>query len=332
MKSSHLLTILLSSLFVFSQPLTAAVPEPQMQEEQLINFQYKVIVPAVKKGEGPVHVFLPLAQNDGHQTILKRSISSPLEGTIKKEEVYGNLFWHASVEHTENKEVAITVDYRIKRKLFDGFHPTGGVPLENQEDLQLFLQANRRVPVSGKLISSILADIPQTDSKPTSRAKAIYDYVVDNMEYKKVGTGWGNGDTHWACSKKYGNCTDFHALFISLARAQQIPSRFEIGFPIPQETAEGYIKGYHCWVTYYDKKFGWVPIDASEAKKHPEKRKMFFGTHPADRIQFTRGRDLELGQGHSSGPLNYFIYPHVEIDQKASPKVKTDFRYKILSS
>ena len=37
--------------------------------------------------------------------------------------------------------------------------------------------------------------------------QAIYDWVVDNVEYKKVGSGWGNGDTFWACSERYGNCT-----------------------------------------------------------------------------------------------------------------------------
>jgi len=72
---------------------------------------------------------------------------------------------------------------------------------------------------------------------------------------------------------------------------------------------------------------GWFPIDASEAWKHKERRDLYFGTQPADRIQFTIGRDLELGDGHTTGPLNYFIYPHVEVAGKRLDDVKRSFRF-----
>jgi hypothetical protein len=75
-----------------------------------------------------------------------------------------------------------------------------------------------------------------------------------------------------------------------------------------------------------------VPIDPSEAFKHPEKRALFYGTHPADRIHFTTGRDLELGEAHRSAPLNYFVYPHVEVDGELwKGQVARRFRYRELS-
>ena len=152
--------------------------------------------------------------------------------------------------------------------------------------------------------------------------------MVDNVEYKKVGSGWGNGDTFWACNERYGNCTDFHALFISLARSEGIPARFEIGFPVPADRDQGKIGGYHCWVQLYLPETGWFPIDASEAFKQPEKRELFYGTHPADRIHFTTGRDLRLGDAHRDGALNYFVYPYLEADgRKRDVAVETRFRY-----
>ena len=148
------------------------------------------------------------------------------------------------------------------------------------------------------------------------------------MEYKKTGTGWGNGDTFWACNERYGNCTDFHSLFISLARTEGIPARFEMGFPVPTDRESGEISGYHCWVEFWLPEEGWVPIDASEAFKHPEKRELFYGMHPADRLHFSTGRDLRLGKNHRGRPLNYFIYPYVEVDGKRSRlKVETRLRY-----
>ena len=65
------------------------------------------------------------------------------------------------------------------------------------------------------------------------QARAIYDYVLANMKYDKTGTGWGRGDTLWACDSKRGNCTDFHSLFMSMARSQGIPARFDIWLPYP---------------------------------------------------------------------------------------------------
>jgi transglutaminase-like putative cysteine protease len=50
------------------------------------------------------------------------------------------------------------------------------------------------------------------------------------MKYDKSGTGWGHGDTLRASDSKHGNCTDFRSVFISMARAEKIPARFQIGF------------------------------------------------------------------------------------------------------
>lgn len=77
---------------------------------------------------------------------------------------------------------------------------------------------------------------------------------------------------------------------------------------------------------------GWLPlpIDASEASKHPEKREMFFGGLDENRVAFTIGRDIKL-PGSASGPLNYSIYPHVEIDGLVHDKVTTKFSFKQIS-
>ena len=99
--------------------------------------------------------------------------------------------------------------------------------------------------------------------------------------------------------------------------------------PAPAEMKNGSTTGYHCWSQFYLPAAGWVPIDASEAYKHPERREHFFGSQGADRIRFTTGRDLQLGPAQHSGPLNYFVYPHVEQGDAAwkGPIAKT-FSYR----
>jgi hypothetical protein len=108
------------------------------------------------------------------------------------------------------------------------------------------------------------------DGSSYEQARAIYDYVIANMTYDKSGEGWGLGDAIYACNDKKGNCTDFHSLFIAIARSRGIPARFTIGFPLGAPTT-GKIPGYHCWAEFYSGG-QWVPVDASEAWKHPQLR------------------------------------------------------------
>lgn len=298
--------------------------------DRTFTFTYAVEIPPQSPGIGPIDVFVPLAVSDPHQDIVRHDLEASIPGQEKTESRYGNRFWHGHLDHSDGKPITISVKYLVRRRVFQQQQLASAVnnhsPKE-REDLALFLGPNNRVPTSGPLIDKVRAEIPQSDPTPLGRARAVYDYVVDTMEYKKVGNGWGNGDTFWACSARYGNCTDFHALFISLARAEGIPARFEIGFPIPEDKPAGRVEGYHCWTEFHLPGVGWFPIDASEADKDPDRRDLFFGTYPADRIQFTIGRDLELGEGHTTGPLNYFIYPHVEVAGRKIEDVKTEFRY-----
>lgn len=307
--------------------------------ERQFRFVYRVEVPAVAAGAGPVDLFVPLARTDRNQEILARTVRASIPGAERTEARYGNLFWHGHLEAGTGEPITVEVSYDVRRRLQrrdpfargePGVVPADGAVSATPAELEKFLLPNRRVPVSGELIDRIRADLPRTGDDPASRARAIYDYVVDNMEYKKVGAGWGNGDTYWACSEKYGNCTDFHALFISLARAEGIPARFEIGYPVPEDRPSGEIAGYHCWVEFHLPGVGWVPVDASEAWKNPAMRDFYFGTQPADRIQFTVGRDLELGPGHTTGPLNYFVDPHLEVAGRAVPDVKARVHYRTI--
>ncbi len=144
------------------------------------------------------------------------------------------------------------------------------------------------------------------------------------MRYDTTGTGWGRGDVLYACDAKKRNCTDFHSLFIAMARSQGIPARFEIGFPLPADKQSSEIAGYHCWSDFCVDGKGWIPVDISEAWKHQERRDYFYGSHDVNRIQFGIGRDLRLNPLSTNGkPLNYFVHPYGEVDGQAYPNVST---------
>lgn len=289
------------------------------------SFRYSSTVEPLDQGASEMHIFVPLAVDNAQQQVLEETIEASIEGQIEIEDRYGNRYWHGVVKSGNTDEVSVEVQTRVRR--FDA-------PRQEQaattDSIELFLQANQLVPINHPVLSPIQAEIDAAveDKSQSVYARAVYDWVVDNVEYKKVGTGWGNGDTFWACTERYGNCTDFHSLYIALVRSRSIPAKFEIGFPVPDDRESGVIGGYHCWVEVYLPEHGWLAIDASEAAKHPPLREFYYGSRPTNRIHFSTGRDLQLGGAQRSGALNYFIYPHVEVDGRASSdKVETSFSY-----
>ena len=159
-----------------------------------------------------------------------------------------------------------------------------------------------------------------------ARARALYDHVIEKLRYARYGSGWGKGDAVYACDARSGNCSDFHAYFIALAREVGIPARFAIGASIPSERNDGGIDGYHCWAEFFaDGK--WVPVDISEANKNSSLAEYYFGHHPANRFEFSKGRDLVVEPEPASGPINFLAYPVMEVDGKAV-KVQTEFLFR----
>jgi transglutaminase-like putative cysteine protease len=284
------------------------------------EFTYVATIPTSAPGAQPLRLWMPLPQSNDFQDISNLRIVSPFPYSVQKNAEYGNELLYMELPAATaaaGGEVRLTFDVtRREHRVALGSAPTSE-PADalDSPELRPFLKSDRLVPIDGR-IAQLSAQTTQGITNPLAKVRAIYDYVVATMRYDKSGTGWGNGDALWACDSKRGNCTDFHSLFIGMARAAGIPARFEIGFPLPDNAHDGVIPGYHCWAEFYVQPYGWVPVDASEAWKHPDHKNYFFGAHDSNRVQFTVGRDLILKPAQQGPPLNYLIYPYAEQDGK----------------
>jgi hypothetical protein len=315
---------LLSLLLVVSSLPTLA------QNQRHFSFHYAFTVKNVSPGER-VRIWIPLAHSDAFQDVKVTSKSGDLKIKEVHQPEYDNEVLYAESSKADKDEYKFSVEYDVVRRehvvLINGKRVTDSpFTKTSQVELARFLQADRLVPVTG-LPAQLAAQETKGSTTQLEKAKDIYEYVFRTMKYDKSGTGWGHGDTLWACDSKHGNCTDFHSVFISMARAEKIPARFEIGFPLPSDKHSAEIPGYHCWAEFYLDSTGWVPVDISEAWKHQEKRDYFFGAHDVNRMQFTQGRDLKLAPPQEGPPLNYFVYPYVEIGGKEYPNVSIAFSF-----
>ena len=318
---------MLRKLCVLSSLFLAFALSVLAQDSRHFTFHYAFTVrnlPAGKK----VRIWLPAAHSDAYQEVKIISAQGDLPLKPFRESKYGNQIYYAETSSAQ-PELHFDVEYDVIRHERVALGQTAPhlvsvllSPTEKQQDLQ----PDVLVPVTG-LPADLAAKVTQDKTQPLDKARAIYDYVFTTMRYDKTGTGWGRGDVLYACDAKKGNCTDFHSLFIAMARSQGIPARFEIGFPLPSDKHSAEIAGYHCWSEFYIDGKGWIPVDISEAWKHPEKRDYFFGSHDVNRMQFNMGRDLRLNPPQQGKPLNYFVYPYVEVDGQEFPNVALAFSF-----
>lgn len=278
------------------------------------EFYYRATVPDLTQS---AQMWIPIAQSDPFQEVKLVSVKAPGKQKTLAEKRFGNSILYLELGPADSgKEVELIYEVnRIEKGPFEAAKPNA----------ELYLASDILMPTGGRFkeIADEAIGSKNTDSQLV-QARALYDYIIDNMRYMKFGD-FGRGDSNYACDSKTGNCTEFHSFFISLARSVGIPARFSIGASIPSERNEGGIDGYHCWAEFYaDGK--WWPVDISEANKYTALATYYFGRHPANRIELSRGRDLIVSPSPASGPINFLAYPLLEIDGK-EVKAKSSFSF-----
>lgn len=285
-------------------------PAPAAPAGRLFELEYEVVLPQdLDPAGGPIRVWVPVPASDGRQevTVLERPAAAEPGGPDR----HGNLFSSVLLMPGRGGPTSVSWRYRIHRGVDHGGGERGTRELAAEWRERLYLGPERLVPVGGP--AAPLADEALSGrEEPFAVARALYDRVLEVMEYRKNGVGWGAGSTEWACAQRYGNCTDFHALFISMARYVGLPARFQIGFALPPERGRGELSGYHCWAHFYVQGHGWIPVDISEADKDPGRAEFFFGRLDADRVALSFGRDIVLDPPQQGEPLNYFVYAYAE--------------------
>jgi len=285
-----------------------------VEDKDAFEFRYRATLPELSTN---ARCWIPLADSDDFQTVNVKSTSAPGVQKVLTDRDHGNRVLLLELTPDDSgREIEIIYDVvRLEKSAYAG----------DPEAAAWHLRPERMVPSDATIKATAEAAVADRQGD-LMKARALYDHVMDQMSYKKFGEGWGQGDALFACDSLYGNCTDYHAFFIGLARAVGIPARFAIGASIPSERNEGGTSGYHCWAEFYAEG-KWWPVDISEADKFSALSMYFFGHHPANRIELSSGRDLVLDPGPVSGPINFLAYPLLEVDGEAQ-RVQTMFLFR----
>lgn len=308
-----------NTLFVWVWLTSWALCGATVEQQQVVHdsdrfeFTYEFKLPQLHDSTG---VWVPIAKSGAFQKVKIESKSFPAAARVINDSANGNEVEFMYCTSSDSKR-DLRVRYLVARREKSAYVAT-------EKDMSRYLKPDRMVPLN-RTFKQIAATVTRGKTNDLARGRALYEHVLEHMKYDKSGTGWGRGDAVYACNAGTGNCSDFHSYFIALARSIGIPARFAIGVSIPADKQEGTVEGYHCWAEFLaDGK--WVPVDISEAWKHPELANYYFGHHPANRFELSVGRDLVVNPEPASGPMNFLVYPLVEVDGKPV-KVETKFTF-----
>lgn len=286
----------------------------------------KVTVEAPEKSKD-VRLWVPYPVTDDEQTIEEIKIDGNFtyQGIYRIKET-GNLALYAEWTKPMKKRVlslsfkALAIE-RIKKNFPSA---KSDVPIE----VKPYLKSSMFIPTDGK-VREIARSITKWKWGISSKARAVYDWVVENTVRDPNVKGCGIGDVETMLMKRGGKCADISSVFVAVARAAGVPAREVFGLRLGKKSEEDITDGHHCWAEFYLPGYGWVPVDPADVRKIMFKegldykqaqkyRDYYFGAVDEYRIALGRGgRGYYLDPPQKDGPINYFMYPYAEVDGKA---------------
>lgn len=218
-----------------------------------------------------------------------------------------------------------------------------------------YLRATLLIPIDG-IVKEKATAITRGARTDVDKARAIYDWIVDNTFRDPKVVGGGTGDIRFMLESGNlgGTCADINALFVGLARASGIPARSVYGLRVAKSRQEfpslGLASGdatraQHCRAEVYLTGCGWVPVDPADVRKvaleEPpgslpisdlrvaRARQRLFGAWEMNWIGFNDAHDVAL-PGSRGPAIPYFMYPQAETPTGRVDSLDADaFRYSI---
>ena len=208
---------------------------------------------------------------------------------------------------------------------------------ENAAELKHYLRPTRLLPTGG-IVKETAAKITGTLRTDTAKARAIYEWIVENTYRNPKTQGCGIGDIRFLLESRDlgGKCADLNALYVGLARAAGLPARdvygirvakSEFGYKSLGAASENISKSQHCRAEVYLNEYGWVPVDPADVRKvmleeppgnRPaddemvkKARTRLFGSWEMNWMAYNFAHDVEL-PGSSGKPIGFLMYPQAE--------------------
>jgi transglutaminase-like putative cysteine protease len=251
----------------------------------------------------------------------------------------------------------LTVTSRIATKNYAADLFTTKAPKEDHADLEHFLRSTKLLPTDG-IVKTTATEITKGAKTDVEKARAIYEWIVENTFRNPKTRGCGLGDIRFMLETNDlgGKCADLNALFVGLARAAGLPARdvygirvakSDLGYKSLGPSTEIVTKAQHCRAEVYLGGYGWVPVDPADVRKvvleePPGNRPLdddmvkkarvrLFGSWEMNWMAYNFAHDVEL-PGSNGVPIGFLMYPQAETADGRLDCLDPDgFKYEIKS-
>ncbi|WP_197910478.1 transglutaminase-like domain-containing protein [Desulfosarcina ovata] len=314
MKAFSLLTAAL--LLLATAAMAAAIPSGTL------TF---TITPTVKADTGNVTAWVPYPMSDNFQTIGDMSVSGNYQASAiyrdpASEVVYLFADWKRPV-----KSPTLVMRFHVTQK------DRRNTAIKDNGDaypelVREYLKATAYVPADDPQMKAIADKVTAGKTGTLEKARAVYDWVVENTfrDPDVKGCGLGQPTRTLNQCRGGGKCADLSTVFVTLARAAGIPAKDVYGLRLATPKDGDVTSGFHCWAEFYLPGTGWVMADPADVRKMMLVHKLELKDADDWRTFFWGGDDLfrlvleKNGRGANlvgaDGPINYFMYPAAQVD------------------
>lgn len=328
--------------------------EPRPWRVFEVTTRVEVLKPA---GFTQVWLPVPLLQDTEYQKDLgSRWSAAGASVQLVTEPKYRAGILHAQwPQPVSNPTLTLVSRFATRDRAVDWSQP-GNAPAEDREVLRLNLEPTELIPTDG-IVRETAREITRGARTDIERARAIYEWVVDNTfrDPKVRGCGWGDIKTMLETRNFGGKCGDLNALFVGLARAAGVPARDVYGLRVAPSglgyrslgaNTEDVTRAQHCRAEFYARGRGWIPVDPADVRKvvleEPpgnlaltdervqRARRMLFGAWEMNWLAYNYAHDVSLPGSRGGPKIPYFMYPNGETAHGRLDSLEPDtFRYTI---
>ncbi|MBV8031990.1 MAG: transglutaminase domain-containing protein [Betaproteobacteria bacterium] len=307
----------------------------------------------IAKPSGVSRAWIPVPSVDA--TSWQRAFGSSWSGNATRTELasdgkYGVSMLYAEwASGTANPVIEITSRFATQDRAAD-LGSAGDSRLElSAADRAFFTSPTELIRTDG-IVKKTALDITKGAKGDVEKARAIYEWIVDNTfrDPKVRGCGLGDITTMLETGNLGGKCADLNALFVGLCRSIGIPARDIYGIRVAKSQygykslgagSENVTKAQHCRADFFARGHGWVPVDPADVRKvvleEPPgqlpvgdakvvaARKRLFGSWEMNWLAYNMGHDVALPA--SKGPkIPFLMYVNAETDGQRLDQLDPD--------
>jgi len=276
---------------------------------------------------------------------------------VHRDAKYDAGFLYAEWPATEKAPVIEVVSrFATRDRATEVGAPNRAARKASRAELERALEPTRYLPTDG-IVKETAEQITRGMTSDVDRARAIYEWIVENTFRDPEVRGCGLGDIKTMLETRYfgGKCADLNALYVGLARAAGLPARDVYGVRVADSREfkslgkSGDIsRAQHCRAEVHLADHGWVAVDPADVRKvvleEPpagrtlsdplvqKARAKLFGSWEMNWLAYNYAHDVKLP--HSAGePVPFLMYPQAETGagERRDSLEPASFKYQITS-